>query len=90
MHHGAKLTLSVPEEAVKRAKAYARRHHTSVSALVTRLFQALESRLQSPSQAQHHPKAATLTERNLGLISLPLNKKADLISEALLHRHSSS
>ncbi len=36
-----KLTLSVPENTVKKAKSYAQRHGTSVSALFTAAVEAL-------------------------------------------------
>lgn len=37
-----KLTLSVDETAIKRARRYSKRHKTSISELVTRFLESLE------------------------------------------------
>ena len=37
-----KLTLSVDEAAIRKARRYSRRHHTSISELVSRFLHSLE------------------------------------------------
>ena len=45
-----KLTLSVEESAVRRARRYSKRHGTSVSELVSRFLESLEDEPPAPSR----------------------------------------
>ena len=89
MNQTYKLTLSIPEKVVRKAKAYAKRHATSVSSLVSAWFDALEPSSQPPSAEKREREMGVLTKSSLGVISLPNVKKEDLISEALIKRHTS-
>lgn len=77
-----KLTLSIPPATLRRAKAYAKRHHTSVSALVTQLFDSI-ARDNADAEA---PRGA-VTASIIGLIELPRSSKADLLSSAITDKH---
>jgi len=79
----AKLTLSIPLKSVKAARKYAKSRRTSISSLVTRLFQSFESSERRESERRLTP----ITHSCLGIITLPRIKKADLISEALAIKH---
>lgn len=80
MNRTTKLTLSIPLPIVKRARIYAKRQRTSISSLVARLFESLEGDKSDISQAS---KAAVLTRSSVGIISLPVSLKADLLSDAI-------
>ena len=82
-----KLTLSLPDETIRRAKRYARHHRTSISAVVTQFFNAIKEE-QKRSMPVEDRKLAVVTESSRGLISLPPKKKADLITEALKQKYS--
>lgn len=81
-----KLTLALPEQTIRRAKAYARRHRTSVSALVTRFFDSVQ-KAREPDQ--RISEGAVITESSVGMVHLPLKKKSQLIAEALADKYSS-
>ena len=84
MNKLTKLTLSMPSQVLKEAKSYARIHKTSISSIVTKLFESF-----SQSDAKHKNEARTnrnvlFTDSSLGLISLPQKTdKAQLISDAV-------
>jgi hypothetical protein len=85
MNRTTKLTLSIPFPTVKRARIYAKRQRTSISSLVTRLFESLDRRT---SEKDRTEKGAILTQSSLGIISLPAASKADLLSDAINGKHS--
>ncbi len=87
MSHTTKLTLSVPEDAIGWAKAYAKRHQTTVSALVTRLFQSLEEGTKESERLRRRRVATPISDSCVGLISVPKTNKADLISKALADKY---
>jgi hypothetical protein len=87
MRRTSKLTLSVPEDVIRRAKAYARLHQTTVSALVTRLFQSLKEDTKQFDRARRRREAALVTDSCVGLISVPEANKADLISQAIADKY---
>lgn len=89
MSKTTKLTLSVPVGVVMLAKRYAMQHGTSLSSMVTRLFQALLVLPEGPKNGgAERGKSAVLTESCIGVISLPKKDKRDLISEAIVAKYS--
>ncbi len=77
-----KLTLSVPEETVRKAKSYARRHGTSVSALFTALIDSLPGEADEMQQASvNWPELREF----VGLLHRP--KPFDARSERILEKH---
>ena len=75
----AKLTLSVPEHSVQRAKRYARQNKTTVSALVDRFFSTL---------GKQDPAETPLTDSMVGMIQMPDGTdEKDIIAEALMEKY---
>ena len=82
-----KLTLSMPRQVLKQAKSYARIHKTSISSIVTRLFESLNEP-RGQKQNGVHGETTVLTKASLGIIPLsPKADKSDLISDALTEKH---
>jgi len=77
-----KLTLLLPEDIIRVAKNYAKAHSTSISALVTKLFEGMHANQLDKAQ-NGPPSRASLTASSTGIIRLSKANKADLISEAL-------
>ena len=77
-----KLTLSMDEETIRQAKELAAERGTSVSAMFSRLVEAMAHK---PGQKiEIGPKTRSLT----GIISLPEGKTPrDLLTEALMDKH---
>lgn len=71
-----KLTLSVDEEAVKRAKRFSRRNRTTVSELVSRFLASLDD---------HEGQAAPITSRLRGV--LPADVSAEEYRHHLESKH---
>jgi len=80
-----KLTLTVEPEVLKKAKQYARKHKTSVSAMFSRVVRALAVR--ENERAVHVPRGSAL-EKLSGIITLPEGKTDDdLIYEVLAEKY---
>ncbi len=78
----SKLTLSADKEVIDRAKRFAHKNQTSVSAMFTRFLSAMTSD-QSASR-----KLGPITRKATGLITIPANKKdRQLLEEALAEKH---
>jgi len=77
-----KLTLSMDEETIKQAKKLAAQQGTSVSAMFSRLVQAMAHK---PGQdIEIGPKTRSLS----GIISLPEGKTdREALTEALMDKH---
>jgi hypothetical protein len=75
----AKLTLSVPEASVTRAKRYARSHKTTVSSLVDRFFATL---------GKDDQTATPLTDSMVGIAKMPetMDEK-ELVADAILAKY---
>lgn len=75
----AKLTLSVPEHSVQRAKRYAKQNKTTVSSLVDRFFSTL---------GKQGPVETPLTDSMVGLLKEPegMDEK-EIITEALMEKY---
>ena len=74
-----KLTLSVDEDVVKQAKAFAKDHNTSVSAVFTNYVRALEG-----AHKKYVEQIGPITAKASGLISLPDDKTgSDINPDAL-------
>lgn len=76
-----KLTLFVPENVVCLAKKYAKQHGTSISTLVTRLFESIKS--DKREKHSSNKASAVITSSSIGLVKLSGRNKGDLISDAL-------
>ena len=79
-----KLTLLIPEDMVRAAKIYAKDHDTSISALVTRLFEAFS--FSEKTMHKQNSKQNRITASSLGMIKIKKTPKEDLISNALQDR----
>ena len=78
----AKLTLSVDEAVVEKAKQLAEANHTSVSAMFSRFVLALSA----PQSGR--PKIGPLTRTLTGILDLPPGKDyKELPAEALAEEH---
>ncbi len=80
-----KLTLSMDEAIIERAKQVARDRNTSVSAMLAGLVSGID--------ALNHPRnpdrIGPITQAATGLVELdPSNSDADLLSDALWERYS--
>jgi Family of unknown function (DUF6364) len=83
-----KLTLSVPSQILKQAKQYAKVHKTSISSIVTRLFESIYEPKRQEKLEDSARRIAVFTESSTGIISLSSRiRKSDLISDALLGKH---
>lgn len=79
-----KLTLSVPERILKQARTYAKTHQTSISSIVSSIFDSLQKTGNKENQS-----FAPLTQSLVGILTPPTGtRKADLISEALMTKFS--
>ena len=77
-----KLTLSMEEETIQEAKRLAAQRGTSVSAMFSRLVQAMAQR---PGQRR---ELGPITRRATGLVKLPPDKSdRELLEEALMEKH---
>lgn len=81
-----KLTLALPEETIRKAKRYARRHRTSVSSLVARFFDCISQ--PEGGEVGKGDERGVLTESCVGLVRLPPGEKAEMIGEALAQKYS--
>ncbi len=80
----AKLTLSMDDDVVTAAKRLARRHRTSVSAMLAGMVKAMAVQEQSRAAIPADSAAARLT----GIIKAPAERSdRDLLTDALLERH---
>jgi hypothetical protein len=80
-----KLTLTVKPEIVQMAKQYARRHHTSVSAMFSRVIREIVVKEQDRAMAI---PAGSALEKLCGITKLPEGKTADdVLLEALLEKY---
>ena len=77
-----KLTLSMDEKTIRQAKRLAAEQGTSVSAMFSRLVQAMA---RGPGkQIEIGPKTRSLS----GIVTLPEGKSArDVLTETLMERH---
>jgi len=77
-----KLTLSMDDETIEQAKHIAAEQGTSVSAMFSRLVQAMAHK--PGKKIEIGPKTRSLT----GIVSLPKGKTArDVLTEALMDKH---
>jgi hypothetical protein len=77
-----KLTLSMDEAVVAKAKRIARANRTSVSAMVTQFVVSLGD------GSRRHIRLGPLTRKASGLVRLPAGKDyKELIEEAICDRH---
>jgi len=80
-----KLTLSVDEAVVAKAKQIAEANGTSVSAMFSRFVQSMGAQRRRPG------KIGPLTRKASGLVGLPPDKDyEELLTEALMDRHGIS
>ncbi|MCY2927134.1 MAG: DUF6364 family protein [Planctomycetota bacterium] len=77
-----KLTLSMKDDVIKRAKWLAKQRGTSVSAMVSEY-------VVGATQARRKPfKVGPITRKATGLVRLPSDKSdRDLITEALMEKY---
>jgi len=77
-----KLTLSVDEDVLKKAKRLAKRHGRSVSAMFSQFVRAM-------ARQGREPRAiGPLTRKATGLIALPKNKTyGTVLEDALLDKY---
>ena len=79
-----KLTLSADEAVIRKARQLARKNHTSISAMFSRLVLALSQREEPESQEPLGP----LTRKALGLAKLPAGKPyREVLEEALMDQY---
>ena len=77
-----KLTLSVDETVVQKAKEIADTHNTSVSAMFSQFVQSMAE------QRTRKPKVGPLTRKLSGIVKLPPNKDyKELLAEALMDKY---
>ncbi|MBU4271860.1 MAG: hypothetical protein KKE86_02265 [Planctomycetes bacterium] len=77
-----KLTLSMGESVVKKAKKLAKANHTSVSAMFSQFVESAATR------SKQDFKIGPLTRKLSGIIELPPNKNhKELIAEALVEKY---
>jgi hypothetical protein len=77
-----KLTLSVDEAVVEKAKEIAQANETSVSALFSHFVQSMAG------QRARHAKVGPLTRKLSGIITLPPEKDyKELLTEALMDKY---
>lgn len=77
-----KLTLSVDDNVVEKAKQIADANHTSVSAMFSQFIQSMASPQARPR------KVAPLTRKLSGIVKLPRGKDyKELLTDALAHRY---
>jgi hypothetical protein len=77
-----KLTLSVREDVVEKAKRIARANKTSVSSMFSQFVESVAA----PRATR--AKIGPLTRRLSGIISFPANKDyKDLLTDALMNKH---
>ncbi len=81
-----KLTLSVDESVVKKAKQVAHANRTSVSAMFSRFIQATAA--SEGSQEGHPIEIGPLTRKLSGIVELPPGEDdKEMLTDALLERH---
>ena len=77
-----KLTLSIDETVVEKAKQIASAHNTSVSAMFSQFVKGMAVPPARPA------KIGPLTRKLSGIVKLPPNKDyKDLLTEALMDKH---
>lgn len=80
-----KLTLSIDEALVEKAKQIAEANNTSVSAMFSQFVQSMADRSSRPG------KIGPLTRKLSGVISLPPGKDyKELLAEALMDKYGTS
>lgn len=78
-----KLTLSIDEEVIDKAKEIAEKRGTSVSAIFTQFVKAI-----SETPSPRNRRSAPLTRKAIGLVKLPKSKSdRELIEEAMIERY---
>ena len=84
MNKVSKLTLSVPKQVLRHAKNYARIHNTSISSIVTKLFESIYEEVSIRKSKAKSIGNALITDSSVGIISLPQKtSKTQLISNAV-------
>ena len=79
-----KLTLSADEKVIRKARQLARKNHTSISAMFSRLVLAMSRR----GELKPQPELGPLTRRALGLVKLPPGKRdREILEEALMEKY---
>ena len=79
-----KLTLSMDEDVIREAKRIARRNHTSVSAMFSRLVRGMADSGKGRDEIPPDSNAARAT----GFIKLPKGKTwEDVLTEALMEKY---
>ena len=73
-----KLTLSAPEDVIEEAKQIAAKNNTSVSAMFTRLLNAV-----SRSDDSETIPIGPVTQRASGIVDLPSGTYDELLTDAL-------
>jgi hypothetical protein len=77
-----KLTLSVDEAVVEKAKRIAEDNRTSVSAMFSQFVQSISAPRARP------PKIGPLTRKLSGVVKLPAGKDyKELLTDALMNKH---
>ena len=80
-----KLTLTMEPETIEMAKRYARKHNTSVSAVVSQFIRSVAS--EEEREDVQIPRGSLL-EKVAGIIKLPEGKTVDdLLQEAIQEKH---
>ena len=80
-----KLTLSVEESVVKKAKRIANANNTSVSAMFSQFVEL------ASSERPHRPKIGPLTRKLSGIIKLPQGKDyKELLAESLAEKYGAA
>jgi hypothetical protein len=77
-----KLTLSAPEDVIEEAKQIAAKNNTSVSAMFTRLLNAV-----SRSDDRGTIPIGPVTQRASGIVDLPSGTYDELLTDALEERY---
>ena len=77
-----KLTLSAPEDVIEEAKRIAARNRTSVSAMFTRLLNAV-----SRSGDSETDPIGPVTRRATGIVDLPPGSEDQLLTDALKEKY---
>jgi hypothetical protein len=80
-----KLTLSVEESVVEKAKRIANANNTSVSAMFSQFVES------ASAERSHRPKIGPLTQKLSGIIKLPRGKGyKELLAESLAEKYGAA
>ncbi len=81
----SKLTLSIEEQVIQRAKEYAKKQGRSLSNIVEEYLKSVSKSKKNSKKSKFHP----LVEELCGSVKIPPNKSYDeLIGEALIEKYS--